>query len=213
MKKEEKKSFSCFLDDCYRFENPWEKCKRYVKNIKFAYQRIRYGYCDKDVWSIDWWFLNIMPNMLDDLRKTAHGYPVDLAESCNNVQVLGMDEEQEEKAIAEWDSILSEIAFLFREANEETCLKKNPYKDDWHKAQQEFAKEYGERGEKLRTSEEIEKEKSRNLYTIHTADELPEYQGLNRLYTEAEREIEAYRNECKDKGIDLFKQWFWNLWD
>lgn len=29
MKKEKKKSFSSFLDDCYRFENPWEKCKRY----------------------------------------------------------------------------------------------------------------------------------------------------------------------------------------
>lgn len=29
----------------------------------------------------------------------------------------------------------------------------------------------------------------------------------------AERQIEGYRNECKNKGIKMFGEWFWNLWD
>ena len=49
--------------------------KRWKEDIICICQRLRYGYCYRDVWSIDWWFLTIVPNMIHDLRVNSHGYP------------------------------------------------------------------------------------------------------------------------------------------
>ena len=43
--------------------------------------------------------------------------------------------------------------------------------------------------------------------------DVPEYEEIDRLHSEEAQKIQEYRNECKDKGFDLFKLWFWNLWD
>ena len=43
--------------------------------------------------------------------------------------------------------------------------------------------------------------------------DVPEYKEISNLYHEEYRKIVEYRHECKDKGMDLFKKWFWNLWD
>lgn len=124
----------------------------------------------KRIFTIDWWFLSVMPNMIDDLRKTAHGYPSELGVSGANIQAAVTDSNKEAEAIAKWDNILSEMAFLLREANEDTCSKQNPY-------------------------------------------DAPEYSGLMENYLEQCKELDEYRNECKDKGFDLIKKWFWDLWD
>lgn len=212
MSKEKKRSYTCFEKNIYRIEKPWQILKIYKCNIKFAYQRIRYGYCDKDVWAIDWWFLNVIPNMLDDLRKNAHGYPTELSESCDTVQALVMDKEKNDAA-KEWDRILSEMAFLFREANEETCSKTNPYEEEWSRVGTEYIEKYGFWGEKLWTKEEKEKAKREKIYTMRSFRDFPEYMELDELYWKAEKEKDAYRNECKEKGMELFQKWFWNLWD
>ena len=42
---------------------------------------------------------------------------------------------------------------------------------------------------------------------------VPEYKEIEDRYFEESRKIDQYRDECKDRAIDMFKEWFWNLWD
>ena len=114
-----KASYSCFEAKYRGWISPVKIIRRWRRNIKHAYQRIRYGYCDRDVWSIDWWFLNVVPNMLQDLRKTAHGFPSEVGDMVG-YDGQNIDKSKEQEAIDKWDSILAEIVFYIREANEET---------------------------------------------------------------------------------------------
>lgn len=42
------------------------------------------GYFDKDLWSIDSWFMNLMPDMLQQFKYTKHGSPSVLGEEYVN---------------------------------------------------------------------------------------------------------------------------------
>lgn len=189
--KKSKTSYSCFVEKYRKGQNP---LKRWKRNMKYAYQRIKYGYCDQDVWSIDWWFLNIVPNMLQDLRETTDGFPSGVED---------MDE---------WDSILAEMIFYLREANEDTCQKKNPYEEQYRADRREFNAKY-DGGEKLKTAEEKAEEKKKGLYRMYTPSDLPEYKDTADKYIAEEKKLSEYRDECKNKGLQLFSEWFWNLWD
>lgn len=76
--------------------------------MRCSIQRVQKGYCYIDLWSIDWWFLSVVPDMLKEFRDNKNGYPADL--------------ESEEQ----WNEIIDKMILLFTEANEETCSKKNP---------------------------------------------------------------------------------------
>jgi hypothetical protein len=88
----------------------FRKAKDFFREIKYALQRMKKGYCDQDLFSIDHWFLNIMPKMLEEFSKDLIGNP------------RGMNEQQ-------WNDILKEMIYHFNEANEETCSYKNIYID------------------------------------------------------------------------------------
>ena len=49
--------------------------KKFFRNIKYCIQRIRRGYCDADLWSFDYWFLNVVPAILKQFAKESVGYP------------------------------------------------------------------------------------------------------------------------------------------
>lgn len=40
--------------------------KQFFRDIKYSYQRITKGYCDKDLCDISEWFLKLMPDMLTE---------------------------------------------------------------------------------------------------------------------------------------------------
>ena len=42
---------------------------------------------------------------------------------------------------------------------------------------------------------------------------VPEYKEIEDRYFEESRKLDQYRDECKDRAIDMFKEWFWDLWD
>ena len=206
-----KTSYSCFEEKYHGWTNPVKMVGRWRRNIKHAYQRIRYGYCDRDVWSIDWWFLNVVPNMLQDLRETAHGFPSEIGDMVG-YDDQNIDQTKEQEAVDKWDSILAEIIFYLREANEETCQKKNPFEEQYHADWREFDAKYAG-GEKLKTAEEKAEEKKKGLYRMYMPSDLPEYRETADKFIEEERRLNAYRDECKNKGLELFSKWFWNLWD
>ena len=57
MEKIKKTGVSCWYKKDFKRENVSDKLHRWRMNIKCIYQRAKYGYCDRDIWSIDYWFL------------------------------------------------------------------------------------------------------------------------------------------------------------
>ena len=211
--KTKKNGYPCYDKKMHGFENPKEKFKRWRRNIRFAYQRIKYGYCDSDVWSIDLWFLNVMPGMLQHLKDTTHSYPCfqgSISHAlCENV----MSEETDNEGVKQWEAILSEMIFLLNEANEDTCTRENKYQKEYDKAQEEFDDKYGMFGEKLRTEAEKAEEKKKGTHRIYMLGDVPEYKEISECYFNELRALSDYRDECKSKALELFSKWFWDLWD
>ena len=193
----------------------WDEIKRYIKqpwkipgvifdNVRYSWQRITKGYCDKDLWSIDYWFMSIVPDMLQQFKNTKHGSPGVLGEDYIDEDGIRCNDTCHE----EWDKILEEMIFLFREMNEETCQKKNIFEEEHRKVQNEFEEKYGFFGEKLEAN--IEKSVGKR---IHFPSELSEYKDIEDKYFECEKDLCSYREECKDKAFVLFAKWFYYLWD
>lgn len=147
----------------WRIRHPWKLLRFVFLNMKYSWQRITKGYCDKDSWNIDRWFMDIMPNMLQQFKENRNGSPGILGTDYVDADGIRCNDTCHE----EWDKILDEMIFLFKEMNEETCKRKNPYED-----------------------EDVE----------------------NNFY-EAEKELDRYRENCKNQAFTLFAKWFFYLWD
>ena len=201
--KENRKSYkeecSVFLSHRKR-ESLWERISIWKEDVICIYQRLRYGYCYRDIWSIDQWFLTVVPNMIHDLRVNSHGYP-------------SFFEGPEEENIRKWDRILGRMEFLFREANEDTCRKKNLYEEEHDLAQEEFTTKYGMFGEKLKTEEEIAREKREHTHRLYMMSDVPEYVEISGKWLAAEGELREYRDQCLKQGMELMTKYFRNLWD
>ena len=70
-----------------RHDFNWRYLKGYFNIPKEIYewiecfiQRGKQGYCYRDVWSIDYYLMEILPPMLEKLKKDTHGFPADLTE-------------------------------------------------------------------------------------------------------------------------------------
>ncbi len=211
--KTKKIGYPCYDKKMHGFENPKEKFKRWKRNIKFAYQRIKYGYCDSDVWSIDLWFLNVMPGMLQQLKDTTHSYPCFQGSISHAVCETGISEETGNEGVKQWEAILSEMIFLLNEANEDTCTRENKYQKEYDKAQEEFETKYGLFGENLRTEKEKADEKEKGTHRLYMLGDVPEYKEISDLYFNESRALGDYRDDCKNKALELFSKWFWDLWD
>lgn len=183
----------------YRGWNIFRWLKLFVFDLKCCRERITKGYCQKDLWNIDYWFLVVMSDMLSEFNQTTCSTPGRLMEKFPG-----------ESGHKEWEAILSKMSFLLNEANEYTCKRINPYAEEHDKAFCEFEEKYGIAGEKLLTDEERSDKHTRR---IHFMSEIPEYAYIDEPYKTAEKESWNYRNQCKDEALSLFSEWFWSLWD
>lgn len=190
----------------------WGVIRQFFRDIRRSHQRIWRGYCDYDLFSIDYWFLVIMPTMLQEFKDTQHGCPVMPGHISHKV-FLDKEDGQDDEALAEWKAVLDRMIFLLKEAEEETCSRQNPYEDEYFKAWQEFDEKYGPWGEKLSTPEERDDIKNHRGRRIHFPDEVDEYKELGQKYMEEEHRLSQYRVECKDEALALFSKWFYDLWD
>lgn len=96
-----------------------------IRRIKYGHQRIKRGYCDEDVWNIDYWFYRVAVPMIDQHRRTKHGIPNCIADKYRDAEG-NLDEEA---ALAEHDRILRRMIWLFRESDPETS-KGGKYKGE-----------------------------------------------------------------------------------
>ena len=138
--------------------------------------------------------MNVVPAMLDDFRESTLDFPECLLSNGNEIngQILIPDQNEMESAAEKWNTILKQMAFYIREADEAHCSRKNPYENQYHMTNEEFYKKYGKFGEKMKTSEEIEKEK----------------QTIEKNYLDEENKIWLYRDTCKMEGCRCSRSGF-----
>lgn len=185
--------------------NPLVHIARWCRNIRYIYQRIRYGYCETDFQNFNDWFMHLIPCMLEDLRD------------CNDATPYGVFDQQDDDDAAaarrEWRGMLTKMATLFRESDRMLCRRKNPYQEEADRIWAEFWEKYGENGERLKSAEEIESEKGGHFTRAHFPDEVPEYKAIMDKYADEEIKIMMYRQRCWQEAIGLFEKRFHELWD
>ena len=164
------------------------------RKLKNFIQRGMKGYCDEDIYDIEYWFLTIMPKMLEEFKQKKNGYPYQF----NNEE--------------EWDKELDLMINDLIDANENTCRYKNVYEEPYQKAYEEFIKEYGMMGEKLMTNAERHSAIKNGKYTYHSMNEVDKYKDISNKYFEKEKYIANIQDKCKNEALDTFKHYFWNLW-
>ena len=96
----------------YLLTHPWELIFHYGRDLKWAWQRATKGYCFRDLWNINDWFIELIPRMLMEFKERNYSYPENF------------------KTPDEWSEILDNMIFCFNEANPERCSLKNEYKYD-----------------------------------------------------------------------------------
>lgn len=183
---------------------------------RMAKQRTKRGFCDRDVWSIDYWFCETIAPMLRKLAKTKHGCPC-IDENGDVFYKENISDEELETYSKRWDDILLHMAFLADEMHPEKCSMKNPYDKQLVRFRRNFKKKYGNFGEKLYTEEDKKEIAEKGTYRMYTASDDPihgeEYNKISELHTEYERVIYEYMEKSKDEFFTLFRKYFRDLWD
>lgn len=201
--------------DDFRWCGAGEKCRligiiKYIgKCIRWSRQRIVRGYADCDWWNMDSYLQRLIPDMLREMREHHMGSPAYLGEEYINKDGMAVNDTCHE----EWNIMLDRMIFLWREADENTCTRKNPYEDEYDRAIDEFHEKYGLLGEKLLTESEQEENRRGDYIKVHTMSEVAEYKAITDKYFEEMRNIDEYRSKCKDEALDLLKEHFYSLWD
>jgi hypothetical protein len=77
-----------------------------MNKIRKIVDRYKKGFCDEDLWNIDYWFLSTLPKMLDEFAEKTIGYPSDF-----------MEDGDDEKGMEEWKKTIREMSNHFKEAN------------------------------------------------------------------------------------------------
>ena len=217
----------------------WQFIKDIPFLIKCCHQRIHKGYCVKDTWDVDHWFISVLKPMLEDLRKNHRGVPFTIEYEYweEHKEELGLSQEdfmynwpsddksEEHKVRSEaldkcdqiWGDILGRMVFLLNEMDEDTCSRQNPYADEWWFFHERFKEKYPKGGDELKTKEELAEERITGSKRLVWPSEDPEfgeeYEKISEKRYDYERELEEYRENCKDEFMDLFKKYFRNLWD
>lgn len=189
------------------------------KQLKLKIQKSKKGYCDEDVWGFYYWFLDIVPKMLKELRETNYGVP------CNDFpevdtfpkewlehEIKNLEKHKETLNIAKedktvdllnssvsepnpdrWWMILSRIIWCLEQASDKNEIE-NIYEKDY------FKTKFNDSNDDDETS----------LYELMTREV---DKSLEEAYIEKEKEIFTYKENCKNEALDLIKKYFYDLWD
>ena len=186
----------------YYLTHPWEFLKDLHRTIKYAWQRIHRGWDETAVWSIDYWLCDIMPDMLQELKETKSGIPIACFDDPYDPH---HSDEEQEKASARFDYYLDEMIEGFRAAlriqNHDQPIVNELYDT--------FDERYpGE--DSLIFERESEDGKTLLKATTHP--------GIKEIKKELNYDVVREQQEKEDwkkfhRGMILFHQWFFSLWD
>lgn len=194
-------------------------------SMKNRRQRAKMGYSYYDVSVMDNWFINIIPKMLRDYKKSMQAYPELFTEEwfennkeecekygydidafyCNtrfDEDAERLSKEINKYNLRKWEETLDKMIFLFEESNEETCSRKNPYEEEWHEQLSTGIPDY------LFKKKELKKRKKN---PPPPRDE-EAFDKIQALYFEEYKKLEEYRNQCEKEAIEMFAKYLHHLW-
>ena len=105
-------TFSCRFR--YYIRHPIRFFREIKDNIENTHKRITRGWAYSDVWGMEEWFYDVIPDMLDYLADHSHGYPGN----------------EEFPTYESWAKYLRNIANDLRLCSEESADKMNEYYDE-----------------------------------------------------------------------------------
>lgn len=172
----------------YILRHPIVSIKRIFKTFKWAWQRTTKGFSDFDTWGLDNYLFHLLPDMLDALAESSHGYP----------EVIGSNLSEEDSADCvkfrngeEWQAYLHEIAQHFRNADEGQSPEQNEFSD------------------LVSPMYFLDRDKTSCLdHSIITQRELYWNQFIQR-----DRELQQYYVKELYRAMDMLKLAFFALWD
>lgn len=170
-----------------KINSPFYKGLSFNRKIKYAIQRIKYGYCDADLWNIKYWFLSILPEMLNELSYRGVGYPPYLTQD-------------------EWRSKIRRMASYFKSAGEDESNKLKEIREKLDSYRFSYYKKYGNPIDRL---DKLVREGQK--YQSITEDK--EYSRLLKLYNNELKNMEIYRSTMLEAGMNLFIEYFDDLQD
>ncbi len=151
--------------------------------LKHAKQRIQKGYSYRDVWNIDYWFLTVVPQMLEEFANEKYlGIPGFLVLKAEEEYPEMTSDERDEWAINEWRLICRQIAHHLKEAFDT--------KEEINEYEEEYFKHW-------------------SLENINEEDPNPE---LTEKYRKRVLEIAEYQQKELEKGMKMFTENLGNLW-
>ena len=193
----------CF---CYNKKYWYKNIKEIPRYFRDLHYLIKHGHDICANWNVDIWFSENMIEILTTLRDHHCGVPtIQIDESVDPNDVDKQDEA--------YVKLLNRMIFLLGESNESTCKKKNPYDDEYWKIYDEFEDKYGSWGCKLQTEYEKNELANKGFHRLYTPRDVPEYENIAKKHLEADIELEKYREECLCEFMDLFKKYYYCLWD
>ena len=74
----------------YVYRNPLRNIKDFLRRFKYAYQRITKGYCDTDLWNLDYYLICLLSEALKEFSETTYSYPMNLTEEEWRQKLLEM---------------------------------------------------------------------------------------------------------------------------
>ena len=106
-------AFSCRFR--YYIRHPIKFFREVKDNLENTHKRITRGWAYSDVWGMEEWFYDVIPDMLDCLADRSHGYPGN----------------EEFPTYESWAKYLRNIANDLRLCSEESADKMNEYYEDY----------------------------------------------------------------------------------
>jgi len=102
-------------ENYYSWKCPLKNMRLFCCNVKYAWQRVTQGYCNRDVWNLDSYYLNLFHATLLHLAEHHMGYP-------------GTEPFEEDE---KWTEFLYDLSIKFYQANEENDCLPHPMADKW----------------------------------------------------------------------------------
>lgn len=190
---------------------------------KMKKQRAKRKYSDDMCWDLQYTLLQILPQMIETLRKAKHGYPAQLNfEEINNFpikwvqeELSNLKEEYKEKDFDEpdiqdsftrWQLTLKRISYCLKQADETQTNIFNPYEEEYNKQRWGQFKNF-------KDSTEVYKHDNKGKPLLYKFKDVKIDSKLKENYFNKLDEIDKYRDDMKTEAFNLINKYFWNLWD
>ena len=187
--------------------------KNWLSIIRWRYEDFRYafrkwwqrmlrGYADSDLWNMDYALAEYLHRMMDKFiqSKRMSYYPVN---SCLAPDRIDMTEEERDKEKQDWESILIKIREGFKAAKD--------ISSDSYFEIEDYPMRKDSKGKILPIEWEAV-EGDGKLSRMKEIDD-PEHEDKLKTWNKHYEVWREERNKTFEEGMDLFKKYFFALWD